>query len=144
MWGVIITFLKNFSLIARILKWAKSFFSPISIVAVAIVALLLGGNYYFYKSGVKSKKELKKQALKYKNLSSNLEELKAKNIQIQKLLNEKQTEFKKVTEKIQTLHVKQIKEASLHAKQKEKNKHLKDAPIAPVLRSTLNGLFGDE
>lgn len=142
MWLQITTWvLRNFSWVVPIGKAVKGFFSPLALIIIAIVALLVVGNYYFYKGNTKLKQELQLQAKKYKDLNKSTQDLRAEYIKSIDLLKTKETQFKRTLKTLEDLHVKRKKEVKHYAKQKEKNKHLKDAPIAPVLQHTLNSLL---
>lgn len=142
MFSYITTFLlKNFSWIAPVGKAIKSFFSPLALITIATITLLVVGNYYFYKGNIVLKQELQTQNKKNQDLNQSIEDLRAEYIKSIDLLKIKETHFKRTLKTLEDLHVKRKKEVKHYAKQKEKNKHLKDAPIAPVLRNTLNSLF---
>lgn len=144
MWVSILGFLKNFDWIATALKTIKEWFTfeRIIVIAVFIVGVLV--TWYFYAMYTQQKQIQRsyKTSIELKELE--LKRLEAKNKELIKTFEKVNKEHKEAFNAVDKLHQKKLKREVKYAKQKERNKHLKDGNLSPVLIDTFERLRSQE
>lgn len=144
MWAWIITFLKNISWISGMLKWAKEWFTfeRIIVIALFVVGILI--TWYFYAMYTQQKKIQRSYKTSIELKEVEIKRLEEKNKELLKTFEKVNKEHKEAFSAVEKLHQKKLKREVEYAKQMERNKHLKDGNLSPVLVDTFKRLRSEE